>query len=144
MVGIFLVLLWSMASLQHHLIDAALLAVSFITQSLLKENTNTDSNEIICYLSLLFRIILGNVWHFDLGSGGCDVFYLPRSLFNKMKIAKSADAFVSHYEFSYEINLYFSALLCFAFLRTLTFTQSYPWLLLWSSEKPGVPQPPIT
>jgi len=48
----------------------------------------------------------------DLGSGKYDVFSLSKKcLFNKTLIAKSADGFVFHSEFSHGVNLYFTALL---------------------------------
>lgn len=72
------------------------------------------------------------------------MFSLARGLFNKIIITESADGFVFHDEFSHGVNLHFTALLWFVFLRTLTFTLSYYWLLLWSLEKSGMPQSLIT
>lgn len=71
------------------------------------------------------------------------MFSLARGLFNKM-FTKSADGFVLHDEFSHGVSLYLTVLLWFMFLRTLTFMQSYYWLLLWSLGKPCMLQSPVT
>ncbi|NWT17330.1 MYCT protein, partial [Vireo altiloquus] len=101
-------LLWPVAGCPSAVsLEPSCIADCFILQSLLKENTNNDSHEIIPLNCLEF-------FHatFDLGSGGY-VFSLARGQCNGMIITKSTDGFVFHVEFSHGVNMYYcSTLVC--------------------------------